>query len=92
MSDKDDVPLANTRRVSISAASRLSNMTASSTGDSTLEQKLVASRKMSAVDATARMSVARNNVDPGQEIEVTTAQELQGWFMYDFANGAFFYR
>eukprot|EP00518_Triparma_eleuthera_P009223 CAMPEP_0182471984 /NCGR_PEP_ID=MMETSP1319-20130603/21320_1 /TAXON_ID=172717 /ORGANISM="Bolidomonas pacifica, Strain RCC208" /LENGTH=563 /DNA_ID=CAMNT_0024672599 /DNA_START=145 /DNA_END=1836 /DNA_ORIENTATION=+ len=66
-------------------------MTASSTGGNTLEQKFVASRKMSAVDATARMSIARNNVNPDQETEITTPQELNGWFMYDFANGAFFY-
>ena len=91
MSESDNVPLAQ-RRVSVSATSRLSNLTSTSTTSNTLDKMLAGSRKMSTVDATARLTVARNNVDSTKVIEITTPQELKGWFIYDFANGAFFYR
>ncbi len=43
------------------------------------------------VDATHRATLTRNNVDKLLLPEATTDAELQGWCMYDFANGAFFY-
>ncbi|GMH89494.1 hypothetical protein TrVE_jg5672 [Triparma verrucosa] len=97
MSDKDTQALTGARRLSVNATSRLSNLSASNTpksksgGATGIGQALAGSRKMSAVDATARLSMARNNVNPAEKVEVTTDQELKGWYMYDFANGAFFY-
>ena len=79
-SDKETL---NTRRVSISANNRISalsvgeEMSGSTTG--TLGNTMVASRKMSAVDSTARASIMRNKVDSTNLPEETTEAELKGY-------------
>ncbi|GMI37056.1 hypothetical protein TeGR_g5134, partial [Tetraparma gracilis] len=86
------------RRQSKAAKTRLSSIstdhrtvdTATGGDQSGIGAMFVASRKTSIVDSTFRSTLARNNVDSVHLAEATTDQELKGWYMYDFANGAFF--
>ena len=83
MSDK--VAL-NARRVSINANQRLSMLSVgdeTTQGRNTLGGSLVASRKMSAVDSTARASIMRNKIDTNDLPEETTEAELKGYVTKD---------